>query len=71
MARTSKKNGHIDAGHDKAFMPAKLSYGLKALESNSVGVKPSYAYMPLGPGPKKEHKDEEGNVRTEPPNMKV
>ena len=46
MARTSKRNGHIDAGHDKAFMPAKLSYGLKAGDSNSVGIKPPYEYIP-------------------------
>ena len=73
MGRTAKKNGHIDAGHDKAFMPAKLSFGLKSAESNYVGIKPSYAYMPLGPNKKdpKEFKDEEGNVKTAPPNMKV
>ena len=71
MARTTKKNGHIDAGHEKAFMPAKTSFGLKGTESNSVGIKPPYAYMPQGVGPKKDYKDEEGNVRTAPPNMKV
>lgn len=71
MARTAKKNGHLDAGHDKAFMPAKTSLGLKSLDSNSVGIRPPYGYMPLGAGPKKDYKDEEGNVRTEPPNMKV
>ena len=28
MTRTSKKNGHIDAGHDKVFVTAKLVNGL-------------------------------------------
>lgn len=46
MGRPFKKNGHIDAGHDKAFVPAKTSLGLKSLDSNFAGVRPPYPYMP-------------------------
>lgn len=72
MGRMTKKNGHIDAGHDKAFVPAKISLGLKSLDSNFTGIRPPYPYMPLGAGvEKKNFKDEEGNIKTAPPNMKV
>ena len=72
MARTSKKNGHLDAGHDKAFCPSKLSYGLSSKHSNFVGIKPPFEYIPEKTGTeKKNFKDEEGNVITAPPNMKV
>lgn len=71
MARTSKKNGHIEAGHEKAFVPTKNSFGIKSLDSNRVGVSPPFPYMPLGGAKKKDFKDEEGNVITAPPNMKV
>lgn len=47
MMRTSKKNGHIDAGHDKAFMPAKVSLGMTANKCNMTNVKPPYEYIPL------------------------
>lgn len=71
MTRTTKKNGHIAAGHDKNFVTAKLVNGLNSGQANSVGVKASYPYMPLGPGPKKEFKDEEGAVKIGPRNITV
>ena len=71
MTRTTKKNGHIAAGHDKNFVTAKLVNGLNSGQANSVGVKASYPYMPLGPGPKKDFKDEEGAVKIGPRNITV
>jgi len=71
MARTTKKDGHLAAGHDKSFVPAKESKGLTANKCNVNGVKPSYEYIPIGPGPKKNYRDEEGVVITAPTNMKV
>lgn len=71
MTRTTKKDGHLAAGHDKAFKPAKISMGETANKCNVHGVKPSYDYMPIGPGPKKNFRDEEGTVITAPANMKV
>tara|TARA_B100000780_G_C20744556_1_gene295758 strand:- start:46 stop:444 length:399 start_codon:yes stop_codon:yes gene_type:complete len=47
MMRTTKKNGHIDAGHDKAFVSAKISLGLTANKCNMTNVKPPYEYIPL------------------------
>jgi hypothetical protein len=71
MARTTKKDGHLAAGHDKNFVPAKESKGMNANKCNVHGVKPSYEYIPIGPGPKKNYRDEEGVVITAPTNMKV
>lgn len=59
--RTAVKDGHLKAGHDKAFKPAKVP---------EVKVpKPSYEYMPLGPGPKKEYKDADGSIMVGPRNI--
>ena len=69
MTRTTKKNGHIDAGHDKNFVTAKLVNGLNAGQANSQGIKAPYPYVPLGPGPKKEYKDEEGAAKIGPRNI--
>ena len=71
MGRTTKKDGHLAAGHDKNFVMAKLVNGINGGASNSNGIKPSYPYMPLGPGPKKNFKDEEGAVKTGPRNITV
>lgn len=74
MGRSAKKNGHLDAGHEKAFCPTKASFGKSSLDSNRVGKTLAYAYLPLGTGKdgdKKNFLDEEGNVITAPPNMKV
>lgn len=71
VTRTSKKDGHLAAGHDKNFVAAKLVNGIGSGQANSLGVKPSYPYMPLGPGPKKSFKDEEGAVVTGPRNITV
>lgn len=61
MTRTSKKDGHLEAGHDKVFSPAKVPL---------VRVpKAPFPYQPLGPGPKKEYKDEEGTVIVGPKNI--
>jgi hypothetical protein len=71
MMRTTKKDGHIAAGHDKAFMPAKVSRGLTGNKCNMVDVAPPYEYMPLKEhGVVKNFKDEDGNVKIAPANMK-
>lgn len=69
MTRTTKKNGHLDAGHDKNFVTAKLVNGINAGQANSMNIKAAYPYMPLGPGPKKQFRDEEGAVKTGPRNI--
>jgi hypothetical protein len=69
MTRTTKKDGHIDAGHDKRFVNAKVVNGLNQGQANAMGIKAPYPYMPLGPAPKKNYKDEEGAVKTGPRNI--
>lgn len=69
MTRTTKKDGHIAAGHDKVFFPAKLQNGLNSGQANHNNIKAPYPYMPLGPGPKKDFKDEEGQVKVGPRNI--
>ena len=69
ITRTSKKDGHIAAGHDKNFVTAKLVNGINGGQANSHNIKPSYPYMPLGPGPKKNFRDEEGDVKIAPKNI--
>lgn len=61
MGRSYSKDGYLKAGHDKPFKPAK-----------SVSVKvprPPYEYVPLGPGPKKSYKDDDGAVMVGPRNI--
>jgi len=71
MTRTTKKDGHIAAGHDKNFVMAKLVNGIGGGQANSNGIKPAWPYMPLGPGPKKNFRDEEGAVKSGPRNITV
>ena len=54
MARTTVKDGHLKAGHDVAFRPAKQVTHPKR------GPQAAYEYIPLGPGAKKKMTDETG-----------
>lgn len=58
--RTHEKDGHLKAGHDKMFMPAKTV---------KEPVKASYAHETDRVEIKKNFKDEEGNVMTGPRNF--
>lgn len=59
--RTTKKNGHIAAGHDNAFKPAR-DPGIKV-------EKPPYEYLPMEYNKKKNYRDEEGAVIVGPRNF--
>jgi hypothetical protein len=61
MGRSTVKDGHLKAGHERAFKPAK-DPGIKV-------DKPPYEYIHLGPGPKKNFKDAEGHVMIGPRNI--
>jgi hypothetical protein len=61
MGRTQVKDGYLRGGHEKDFVPAKAI-------TEKVPKAP-YEYVPQGPGPKKNFKDEEGNIRVGPPNI--
>ena len=56
--RTMIKDGHLKAGHEKAFFPAKTV-------QEAVPHAP-YEYMPLGAKTKKKTLDAEGSVPTLP-----
>ena len=56
--RTIIKDGHLKAGHEKAFFPAKTV-------QEPVPHAP-YEYMPLGANTKKKTLDAEGSVPTLP-----
>ena len=58
--RTTVKDGHLKAGHDKNFKPAKDPH---------VRVKATYEYIHLGPPKKVSHKDEDGAVVIGPKNI--
>uniref|UniRef100_A0A7S3FT23 Cilia-and flagella-associated protein 96 n=1 Tax=Strombidium rassoulzadegani TaxID=1082188 RepID=A0A7S3FT23_9SPIT len=58
--RTTVKDGHLAAGHDKNFKPAKDPHNK---------VKATYEYLPLGAPVKKSHKDEDGAVVIGPKNI--
>lgn len=59
--RTIKKDGHVAAGHDRAFRPAK-DPGIKV-------DKAPYAYLPQDKHVKKNFRDEDGAVKTGPRNF--
>jgi len=58
--RTSEKDGHLKAGHDKAFKPAKTV---------PDKVKAPYEHMTDRVEVKKKFTDEEGNVMIAPKNI--
>ena len=58
--REGKKGGHILAGHDKAFSPAKDTH---------VRVKADYDHKTDLNAVKKNFKDDEGKVKIENPNF--
>ena len=58
MGRTEVKDGHIKAGHEKAFAPAKqITHARK-------DMKAAYEYIEQGPIKKESYKDEDGEVKT-------
>lgn len=60
VMRTSVKDGHIKAGHDKDFKPAKTV---------QEKVKAPYEHMTDRVEVKKKYTDEEGNVMIAPKNI--
>ena len=61
LGRTYVKDGHLKAGHEKAFVPAKL-------KTEKVPSAP-YKYMEQKEGGKKNFRDEDGAVVTGPKQM--
>jgi hypothetical protein len=60
--RKFSKDGHLKAGHDKAFSPAKDPHSK---------VKAIFPYMEVGVEKKKNYKDEEGAVIVGPKNFLI
>ena len=60
MMRTTEKNGHLKAGHDKEFKPAKVV---------KEPVKAAYAHETDRVEIQKNFKDDEGNVMVGPRNF--
>jgi hypothetical protein len=58
LGRATIKDGHLKAGHEKAFVPAKI-------KSEKVPSAP-YKYMEQQEGKKKNYRDEDGAVITGP-----
>ena len=59
--RTQKKDGHIKiGGHDAAFKPAKII---------KVKVEAAFPYMPIGPKPDVNYRDDDGAVIVAPKNF--
>jgi len=57
MGRSEVKDGHLKAGHEKAFCPAKvMTYGRKEARA-------AYEYMDIGPVKKESQRDEDGEVK--------
>lgn len=61
MGRTPDPQGHLKAGHEKAFKPTK-SLGEKV-------PKAPYEYIPQGVGKKKHYRDQDGAVIVGPRNI--
>lgn len=58
LGRTVEKEGHLKAGHERAFLPAK------ALTHERKGSVSTYEYMEEGPPKKASFRDEDGEVKT-------
>lgn len=62
VIRTHIKDGHLKAGHEQAFRPAKHF---------KIPVKSSYIHLTDYTEVKKNYKDEEGHVKIAPKNMVI
>ena len=54
--RTTVKDGHVKAGHDKAFCPTK-----EVMAKKGATMAP-WEYMPNPPGPRKKTRDDDGVI---------
>lgn len=61
-SRSTVKDGHLKAGHDKAFCPAKDPH---------IRPKAKYEYMPSEVHKKRNYRDEEGAVIIGPANIRT
>jgi len=57
MGRSEVKDGHLKAGHEKAFCPAKVVTHAKK------DARAAYDYMEVGPVKKESFRDEDGEVK--------
>jgi hypothetical protein len=71
LGRTHKKDGHLEAGHERAFMPAKaITHSKKnptvftnGNNGNTIPLS-EYEYVEEGPIKKPSYRDEDGEVKT-------
>ena len=61
--RAGVKDGHLKAGHEKPFSPAKFATHQKS------NMKAAFDYLNHGPEKKKSYRDADGDVLTGPKNF--